>query len=269
MDYGILLLAGVVGYLSGAVSYARVVTWLVARSEVEPIVLTTPDGGARIVSPSVSATAVRLQLGAKWGLTVGALDILKAFVPTLIFSILYHGQPYYIVCATLVPIGHNWPVFHGFKGGAGQSCILGGLLVIDWVGVIATSVGSQVIGLWVLKDAVLGDAGGIPLVIPWLWVRFGFDPWLMGYAFVVNIAFWIAYWPNVSQYLQVKHSGHLPLPEDALVMFGYDYSFMRRLTPERYAEVDARTAAAARRRTTQPGGPRRMERPPADDQSHR
>ncbi len=247
VDYTMLALAGIVGYLSGAVSYARVVTRLVAKSGVEPIVLTTPDGGAQIVSHAVSATAVRLQLGAKWGLTVGALDILKAFIPTLAFALLYPEQPYYIACATLVPIGHNWPVFHGFKGGSGQSCILGGLLAIDWIGVVATSVGSQVIGLWVLRDAVLGDAGGIPLVVPWLWMRFGFDPWLMSYAFVVNIAFWIAYWPNLHQYLQVKRSGHLPLPEDALVMFGYDYGFMRKLTPDRYAEVDARAAAAQKR----------------------
>ena len=70
MDYVLMALAAVIGYLSGSVSYARVVTRLVAREEVKPIELITPDGGAKIVSPTISATAVRLQLGAKWGLTV-------------------------------------------------------------------------------------------------------------------------------------------------------------------------------------------------------
>ena len=74
-------------------------------------------------------------------------------MPTLIFYLLYPDQPYYLVCAMMTPIGHNWPVFHRFKGGAGQSCILGGMLVIDWVAVIATSVASQVIGLWVIATA--------------------------------------------------------------------------------------------------------------------
>ena len=80
LDYALLVLAGVIGYLSGAVSYARVVTRLVAKEDIEPIALTTPDGGAQIVSPTISATAVRLQLGPRWGLTVALLDILKAFV---------------------------------------------------------------------------------------------------------------------------------------------------------------------------------------------
>jgi glycerol-3-phosphate acyltransferase PlsY len=206
--------------------------------------MTTPDGGATISSPTISATAVRLQLGPKWGLTVAALDILKAFVPTLIFYLLYPEQPYYLMAAMMAPIGHNWPVYHRFRGGAGQSCILGGLLVIDWPGVIVTSVVSQAVGLWVVHDAIFADAGGILLIIPWLWWRSGFDPWVMTYAFVVNVAFWIAYWPNMRQFYAAKRAGHLPTPEDAMVMFGFDYSFMRKLSPDRYAEVDARAAAA-------------------------
>jgi glycerol-3-phosphate acyltransferase PlsY len=247
MDYTLLVLAGLIGYLSGAVSYARVVTKLVAKKEVKPLSLVTPDGGARIDSPTISATAVRINLGAKWGLTVAALDILKAFVPTLVFYLLYPEQPYYLMAAMMAPIGHNWPVFHRFRGGAGQSCILGGLLVIDWVAVIVTSVASQAIGLWIVRDAVFADAGGIFLIIPWLWWRTGFDPWVMTYAFVVNIAFWIAYWPNLRQYWQAKRDGHLPTPEDAMVMFGFDYGFVRKLSPQRYEEVDARAAAAAER----------------------
>jgi glycerol-3-phosphate acyltransferase PlsY len=251
VDYVLLALAAVVGYLSGSVSYARVVTRLVAEEEVKPLELVTPDGGAKIVSPTISATAVRLQLGAKWGLTVAFADIAKAFVPTLVFYLLYPDQPYYLAAATFAPIGHNWPVFHGFRGGAGQSCILGGLLVIDWVGVVATSVVSQVVGLWVIRDGVIADAGGIFLIIPWLWWRTGFDPWTMAYAFIVNIAFWTAYWPNLKQYLDAKRAGHLPIPEDAMVMFGFDYPFMRKLSPKKYAEVDARAAAAAQRASLQ------------------
>jgi glycerol-3-phosphate acyltransferase PlsY len=245
VDYTLLVLAGVIGYLSGAVSYSRVITKLVADEEVKPISLTTPDGGASIVSPTISATAVRLNLGPKWGLTVAALDILKAFVPTLILYLLYPDQPYYLMAAMMAPIGHNWPVFHGFKGGAGQSPILGGLLVIDWLGVITTSLASQLIGLYIVRDAIVADSLGTFLIIPWLWWRTGGDPWTMLYAVVVNVAFWIAYWPNVRQYLDAKRAGHLPTPEDTMVMFGFDYPFMRRLSPKKYAEVDARAAAAA------------------------
>ncbi len=226
-------------------------TKLVAEEEVKPIELVTPDGGAKIVSPTISATAVRLQLGAKWGLTVAFLDIAKAFVPTLVFYLLYPDQPYYLVCAMMTPIGHNWPVFHGFKGGAGQSCILGGMLVIDWVAVIVTSVASQVIGLWVIRDGVVADAGGIFLLIPWLWWRTGFDPWVMTYAFVVNIAFYdglLAQLQAVPRREAIRPPAY-PRGRDGHVRLRLP--FMRKLSPKRYAEVDARAAAAKARASLQ------------------
>ncbi len=34
-------------------------------------------------------------------------------------------------------IGHDWPVFNGFKGGRGVSSVYGALLVIDWIGALS------------------------------------------------------------------------------------------------------------------------------------
>lgn len=232
--------AGLSGYAIGSISFARIITRLVGGTDVKPIELVTPDGRGRIHADVVSATAVRLQLGPRWGLTVAALDIAKAALPTLAWRLAHPEDVVFLVCAAAVVVGHNWPVWHRFRGGNGQSPIIGGLLVIDWLGVVVTNGASYGISFGLLKDGLLADVGGILLVIPWLWWRFGGDPAYVGYAVAVNVVFWVSFWPNLRQYLALKRGGHLPTPEDAVVMYRMDYRFMRRLSPEKYAEVDRR-----------------------------
>jgi len=94
------------------------------------------------------------------------LDILKAFLPTLVFARLWPDQPYFLICAAASPFGHNWPVCYRFRGGNGQAVILGGMLAIDWTGALVTNGTATLLGLTVLKDGLIGDIGGIPLLLP-------------------------------------------------------------------------------------------------------
>jgi glycerol-3-phosphate acyltransferase PlsY len=82
---------------------------------------------------------VRLQLGARYGCLVSILDMIKAAVPAFIFKLLYPEMPYYLITAGMATVGHIWPVVHRFKGGRGLSCIIGGMLIVDWVGVLITN----------------------------------------------------------------------------------------------------------------------------------
>lgn len=212
--------------------------------EVMPIDIETPDGGGRMVSSSVSASAVRLQLGPRYGILVGVLDVLKAFVPTLALRLAFPDQPYYLICAAATPFGHNWPVYYRFKGGNGQAVILGGMLAIDWAGALATNGAAVVLGLTVLRDGLFGDVGGILLLLPWMWWRYGLVSPEMAYALVVNVAWWLAFWPTLLQYIGLKREGHLPTAEDSVVMFRMDFPFMRRLARKRYEELDALAESA-------------------------
>lgn len=250
MSPGIALLAVAAGYLLGAISFARIVVRLRTGGAVAPVDLTTPDGRGRLRSTAISASAVRLQLGPRWGMLVGVLDILKAFLPTIVLKLAFPDQPYFLLCAAAAPFGHNWPVYHRFRGGNGQAVILGGMLAIDWIGALVTNGIATVLGLSVLKDGLFGDVGGIPLLIPWLWWRTGGDPWYVGYALAVNIAWWVSFWPTLRQYRQLKRAGHLPSAEHAVTMFGMDFPFMRRLSRRRYAQVD-QTAAEFRARSNE------------------
>jgi glycerol-3-phosphate acyltransferase PlsY len=254
MNASLVLLAAVTGYLLGAISFARIVVRLKTGQKVAAINLTTPDGGGRLVSHAVSASAVRLQLGPRYGILVGVLDILKAFLPTLVFAQLWPDQPYFLSCAAASPFGHNWPIYYRFRGGNGQAVILGGMLAIDWVGALVTNGTATLLGLTVLKDGLIGDIGGIPLLLPWMGWRYGLLSPYMAYAVAVNVAFWVSFLPTLKQYLALKRGGHLPTAEDSVVMFNMDYRFMRRLAPRTYAEVDKRAAERDESSTRADGG---------------
>ena len=238
MEPQMAALAAVTGYLLGAISFARIVVRLKTGGDVETARLTTPDGDGHLRVTAVSASAVRLQLGPRYGILVGVLDILKAFLPTLGFKLLYPDQPYYLICAAASPFGHNWPIYYRFRGGNGQAVILGGMLAIDWVGALITNGAATLLGLTVLNDGLIGDIGGIPLLLPWMWWRHGLSSPEMLYAVAVNVAWWVSFWPTLRQYLALKRTGHLPTAEHAVTMFRMDFGFMRRLAPRRYAEID-------------------------------
>lgn len=239
MDIRLAIVAALIGYLLGAISFARIVVRAKTGGDVRPVDITTPDGAGRLVSQSVSASAVRLQLGARYGILVGVLDILKAFLPALALRAAFPDQPYYLVCAAAAPFGHNWPIYYRFKGGNGQAVILGGMLAIDWIGALVTNGSAVLLGLTVLRDGLVGDVGGILLLLPWMWWRYGLISPEMVYALVVNVAWWASFWPTLTQYTRLKREGHLPTAEDSVVMFRMDFPFMRKLARKRYAEIDA------------------------------
>lgn len=246
MQPTVAVLAAVVGYLIGAISFARIVVRLKTGGGVETARLTTPDGRGHMVVNAISASAVRLQLGPRYGILVAALDILKAFVPTLALGLAFPGQPYNLIYAAATAFGHNWPIYYGFRGGNGQAVILGGMLAIDWAGALVTNGIAMLVGFTVLKDGLVGDVGGIPLLVPWMWWRHGASSPEMAYAIAVNVAWWVAFWPNLKQYLALKRAGHLPSAEHGVSMFRMDFGFMRRLAPRHYAEIDS-VAARVRR----------------------
>ena len=93
MNWALMGAAALVGYLCGSISFARIIVKAHGHDAVEAVALTSPDGGAQMTSDAVSATAVRLMLGAKWGLLCAAGDILKATIPTLVFRFAFPASP--------------------------------------------------------------------------------------------------------------------------------------------------------------------------------
>ncbi len=189
-------------------SFAVVVTRIFApEGKLTKISVTVPGSDVLVESDTISATTVRLQLGARYGCLVSILDMVKAAVPALIFKLLYPDTTYYLLAAGAVTVGHLWPVFHGFKGGRGLSCILGGFFVLDWVGTLVTNLIGGVIGIW-RKNILLTFGLGITLMIPWIWFRTQ-DFAQLAYVIFMNVLYWTAMIPEIKEFIKIKESGEL------------------------------------------------------------
>lgn len=207
MNPFIALVAALAGYLLGSISFARVIVRLVAPGqELTGIEMDIPGVPEHIHVDAISGTAVATTLGGKWGGATALLDILKAVIPTLVFRLLYPDQTYHLVAATMALVGHNWPVYHQFKGGRGLSPMLGGFLVVDWLGTLATNLIALVLGL-ALKSVLLAYLGGTWIMIPWLWIRTRGDPAYVVYAFAVNVIMALAMIPDIRGIVDRKRRG--------------------------------------------------------------
>lgn len=112
---GILLLAAVVGYAVGSLSPA---TWIARARGVE---LAAEGSG------NPGATNTGRLLGARFGVLVFVMDLLKGFVPTLAF-LLWQGEAAGLVAGFAAVLGHvTSPLLRG-RGGRGVATAFGALL---------------------------------------------------------------------------------------------------------------------------------------------
>jgi len=96
-------------------------------------------------SGTVSGTGVYYHV-ARWAVVpVGLLDIAKGALPTWLGLRLGLGLPTALVAGLAAVVGHNWPLYLGFKGGRGISPFMGVLLIAFPWGV-----------LWLLLFLALG-----------------------------------------------------------------------------------------------------------------
>lgn len=108
------------GYLSGSVSYAIIITKATAKTDIRSI--GNKNAGTMNVLRSVGKGA---------GVLVGVLDGLKSLLPMLFARLLWFREVsalhFFIVFAVGIAalIGHWKPLFYGFKGGRGVGCIIG------------------------------------------------------------------------------------------------------------------------------------------------
>ena len=207
MDPAITVAAAVVGYLLGCISFARIISRLVAPQEdVTQTDMPLPGTAERMRLRAVSGTAVSIHLGPKYGCLTALLDMAKVALPVAFFRFAFPGQPYFLITAITGIVGHNWPIFYGFKGGNGLSPTYGGMLVISPIGVIVTAFGGMALGLFVLRNVVVAYLAGLWLMIPWLWFT-TYDLWYLAYGIIVNVLFFIAMLPEIKTVREYQQRG--------------------------------------------------------------
>lgn len=209
MDPLVLVIAALVGYLSGSISYARIVARFADPDrKISKIKVSIPGYDDDFIeSDVVSATTVRLQYGGRYGGLVAFLDMLKAAIPMLAFKLWQPDQPYYLLASLMAVVGHNWPIFNRFKGGRGLSCVIGSFFVLDWLGTIVTNILGFLIG-YPSRNMLLITGGGILLMIPWIIITTR-DGVLIIYVILMNFLYWYSMLPEIKQYARLEREGKL------------------------------------------------------------
>ena len=70
------------------------------------------------------------QLGVGVGISIGILDAAKGILVIIIAQLAGISQASVLLAGTAAVIGHNWPVFLGFRGGRGECTTIGVLLTL-------------------------------------------------------------------------------------------------------------------------------------------
>jgi glycerol-3-phosphate acyltransferase PlsY len=209
MDPYIALLAIILGYFIGSISFARLVTRLWTRDkDVVNFEISVEGTDESYKVLSIGGNSVSSVLGPKAGMVVGVLDILKVFVPTVILKLLFPQQPAYALLAAVGGlVGHIWPIYYRFHGGSGFSAIMGGLLAIDWLAVLVCPVAGLLLGMLVFRNMIVASLSWIWLLIPWFWWRSGGDWIYILYALILNVLFILAMVPEIRMALKYKKEG--------------------------------------------------------------
>ena len=84
----------------------------------------------RYGSGTVSGTGVYYHVSKPAIVAVGLFDIAKAALPTWLALRWELGLGVALAVGVAAMIGHNWPIYLGFKGGRGHSTVLGIMLVV-------------------------------------------------------------------------------------------------------------------------------------------
>jgi glycerol-3-phosphate acyltransferase PlsY len=210
MNLLILIICALIGYLLGSISFARVVLKLVGAgrkiSELE-IPVEGSNENARV--EIFGANAASMILGAKFGIAVAILDMLKAAIPMMIFRfILYPAEQYYMVVWIFVLIGHIWPLYFGFKGGRGFSVIFGGLLIVDWLAAIVLPFVGILFGLFVVGNMMIGYVSWLFFMPIWFWFRTS-DLTILAYSLLIMMLFFYSTRPEVRTMTKYRREGKL------------------------------------------------------------
>jgi acyl phosphate:glycerol-3-phosphate acyltransferase len=124
-----LILAALIGYLSGSVPYGLLLTRAAGLGDIRSI-----------GSGNIGATNVLRTGNKKVAAGTLVLDALKGAIPVLAFTTL-SGRDAGLLAGIAALLGHVFPVWLGFKGGKGVATGAGVLLAASWwIGLICAAI---------------------------------------------------------------------------------------------------------------------------------
>lgn len=115
---------GIVAYLIGSINSSILISKAVMGKDIR-------ESG----SGNAGATNMLRTMGKKYAIITLVIDILKGVISLLLAKLAISFGAYEVsmyVAGVAAVVGHNFPVFFGFKGGKGVATSLGVILLLDW-----------------------------------------------------------------------------------------------------------------------------------------
>ena len=199
-----VLLTFLVGYFIGSISFPRLAVSLVTKQKN----LKIPDDKSTIRT-KFGADRASIILGAKSGILMGILDMLKVAMPMIYVKfLLYPGELHYLIISIAGLVGHNWPIYYRFNGGRGFSVILSSLFIVDWVGAIIVLFLGLLLGMGIFKNLMMAYMNWLWLMVPWLWLR-TYNYIYVLYSVVLIMIFFITTIPEIKAFMKYSREGNL------------------------------------------------------------
>jgi glycerol-3-phosphate acyltransferase PlsY len=168
------ILSVVIGYFLGSVPSAYIMGRLRRGIDIRDL-----DSG------NMGAGAVIRQVGIWEGILVGLADIAKGSAAVLIARALGVAEPWVLAAGFGALLGHNFPVFVGFKGGSGTATTVGIFLVLAPVETVIVLI---IIAIPVLTTRNFAFAAFIGLILlPLLVWLFGGSLMLILYSLIIDV----------------------------------------------------------------------------------
>ncbi len=153
-----VILTAIVSYLIGSVNFSIMLSRAIGGKDIR----TSGSGNA-------GATNMLRTYGKKMGALTLLCDVAKGIIAVLLARLIKQvfvpdfADLEYVAGAAVV-IGHDFPVFFGFKGGKGVATSLGVMLMLDWqIGVVVLVIAVAIIAI--TRYVSLGSAVGAVLYI--------------------------------------------------------------------------------------------------------
>jgi len=196
-----------IGYLLGSIPFGV----LIARRRIKGDV--RQFGSGRTGATNVLRTA-----GRKAAVTVAVLDVLKGVLAVVIAGLIV-DRGYLVVgnfalgvlvaqvmAALAAMAGHNWPVFHKFRGGRGVATFFGGLIALCPPAAIFGG-GVLIIGVGLTKfvslGSIAGAVGAYAILVP-LTIMSGFPIEYLAYTLIGTIAIMVMHRDNIARLVSGK-----------------------------------------------------------------
>lgn len=182
------IIAMVVAYLLGSIPSAYIAGRMVKGIDIRQV------GGK-----NVGALNTMREIGTAAGVAVLIADIAKGSIAVLIARWLGLPLIFLFIVGFAAVVGHNWPVFLGFKGGKGAATTMGVLFALA-PGAFAISFGVIVIFVFITSNFTLAMGIGLALLPLILWL-FNEPSMLIAYSLALPLFCSIRYIPTLKRAL--------------------------------------------------------------------